>query len=52
MDVINNNTTEENKNSYLVIGSRFDIDKRYEIVEPVGSGAYGLVVAATDTDTQ
>ena len=25
---------EDNINSYLVIGSRFDVDKRYEIIEP------------------
>jgi serine/threonine protein kinase len=35
-------------NTYMVLGSRFEIDKRYEIIDPVGSGAYGVVVAAKD----
>lgn len=34
-----------------VLGTTFNLDRRYEIVEPVGSGAYGVVVAATDTLT-
>jgi len=24
------------------------VDKRYEVIDPVGSGAYGVVVAAKD----
>jgi len=24
------------------------VDKRYEVIDPVGSGAYGVVVAAED----
>ena len=36
--------------TYTVLGSRFEIDKRYEIIDPVGSGAYGVVVAAKDTN--
>lgn len=35
--------------SYMVVGTRFEIDKRYEIIDPIGSGAYGVVVAAKDT---
>ena len=35
--------------SYMVLGTRFEIDKRYEIIDPIGSGAYGVVVAAKDT---
>ena len=34
--------------SYMVVGTRFEIDKRYEIIDPIGSGAYGVVVAAKD----
>ena len=34
---------------YMVIDTRFDIDKRYEIIDPIGQGAYGVVVAAKDT---
>ena len=35
--------------SYMVVGTRFEVDKRYEIIDPIGSGAYGVVVAAKDT---
>lgn len=34
--------------AYNVIGTRFEIEKRYEIIDPIGSGAYGVVVAAKD----
>ena len=36
----------------MVLGSKFDIDKRYEIIDPVGSGAYGIVVAAKDLECE
>lgn len=32
----------------MVLGSPFDVDKRYEILNPVGTGAYGLVCEAMD----
>jgi len=31
------------------MGTKFEIDKKYEIIDPIGSGAYGVVVAAKDT---
>jgi serine/threonine protein kinase len=31
-----------------VLGSRFELPDNYEIIDPVGSGAYGVVVAAKD----
>lgn len=37
-------------NIYMVLGSKFEVDKRYEIIDPVGSGAYGVVVAAKDLE--
>lgn len=37
-------------NTYMVLGSKFEVDKRYEIIDPVGSGAYGVVVAAKDLE--
>jgi len=42
---------EANKDThaYMVMGTRFEIDKNYEIIDPIGSGAYGVVVAAKDT---
>ncbi len=39
-------------NIYMVLGSRFEVDKRYEIIDPVGSGAYGVVVAAKDLEAE
>jgi serine/threonine protein kinase len=32
----------------MVLGTRFEIEKRYDIIDPIGSGAYGVVVAAKD----
>lgn len=34
-----------------VLGSLFRLDQRYRILDPVGSGAYGVVAAVTDTMT-
>lgn len=34
---------------FKVLGSRFELPVQYDIVDPVGSGAYGVVVAAKDT---
>ena len=34
-----------------VIGSTFLLDERYEIIDTIGSGAYGVVVSARDTKT-
>jgi serine/threonine protein kinase len=39
-------------NIYMVLGSKFEVDKRYEIIDPVGSGAYGVVVAAKDLEAE
>jgi serine/threonine protein kinase len=45
-------STNSNFNIYMVLGSRFEVDKRYEIIDPVGSGAYGVVVAAKDLEAE
>ena len=34
--------------AYMVIDTKFEIDRRYEIIDPIGQGAYGVVVAAKD----
>jgi serine/threonine protein kinase len=34
-----------------VLGAEFNIDKRYKIIDAIGSGAYGIVVAAQDLIT-
>ena len=46
------NSASDETNTYMVLGSKFDIDKRYEIIDPVGSGAYGVVVAAKDLQAE
>jgi hypothetical protein len=35
--------------TWIVCGTRFEIENRFEIVDPMGQGAYGVVVAAKDT---
>jgi len=42
-------STTADKATYMVLGSKFEVAKNYEIIDPVGSGAYGVVVAARDT---
>ena len=49
-EVKKEHTTSTDMNTYMVLGSRFEVDKRYEIIDPVGSGAYGVVVAAKDLE--
>lgn len=38
--------------AYKVLGSRFELPEHFEIIDPVGSGAYGVVVAAKDTSEE
>jgi len=38
-------------NCYLVQGTKFEVDKRYQIIEPISYGAYGIVCSADDTET-
>eukprot|EP00164_Ancoracysta_twista_P001447 GFYU01001886.1.p1 GENE.GFYU01001886.1~~GFYU01001886.1.p1 ORF type:complete len:379 (-),score=87.88 GFYU01001886.1:161-1297(-) len=38
-------------NSYMVCGTRFDVDSRYTLLKPIGQGAYGVVCAARDNRT-
>lgn len=45
-------TSNANKTSVNVMGSKFEIDPRYEILDAVGSGAYGVVVAANDKEAK
>jgi hypothetical protein len=37
---------------WMVLGRVFEIDARYEIIDPIGKGAYGIVVAARDTEAE
>jgi hypothetical protein len=43
---------DPDNHAYDVIGTRFEIEKRYEIIDPIGSGAYGVVVAAKDANIE
>ena len=36
------------RNQWNVCGNKFEVDERYEIIEAMGQGAYGIVVAAKD----
>lgn len=45
-------SSNSTSNVYMVLGSKFEVDKRYEIIDPVGSGAYGVVVAAKDLQAE
>lgn len=40
--------SQANAFNSVVIGSRFVVDERYEVLNCVGSGAYGIVAAAKD----
>lgn len=35
--------------AYMVMDTKFEIEKKYEIIDLIGYGAYGIVVAAKDT---
>jgi len=42
------NSANKDTHAFMVMGTRFEVDKKYEIIDPIGSGAYGVVVAAKD----
>mmetsp|Transcript_21413 Transcript_21413/g.46684 ORF Transcript_21413/g.46684 Transcript_21413/m.46684 type:complete len:377 (+) Transcript_21413:208-1338(+) len=42
----------EGTHSFVVSGTKFEIDKRYELIKPIGHGAYGVVVSALDHKTK
>ena len=52
MDSKNQTVQEEavagSNRAWKVLGSRFELPGNFEIIDPVGSGAYGVVVAAKD----
>eukprot|EP00307_Rebecca_sp_RCC1486_P009513 CAMPEP_0119406022 /NCGR_PEP_ID=MMETSP1335-20130426/511_1 /TAXON_ID=259385 /ORGANISM="Chrysoculter rhomboideus, Strain RCC1486" /LENGTH=405 /DNA_ID=CAMNT_0007430079 /DNA_START=60 /DNA_END=1273 /DNA_ORIENTATION=+ len=39
---------ERTVNSFMVCGTRFDVDSRYTLIKPIGHGAYGVVCSALD----
>ena len=40
------------RKEWKVLGSRFELPEKFEIIDPVGSGAYGVVVAAKDNEEE
>ena len=34
--------------TFYVVGTEFVLDARYELIKPIGHGAYGVVISATD----
>lgn len=42
----------DDKVIYNVNGNTFSVEKRYELIDMIGSGAYGIVVAAKDHNEQ
>ena len=39
-------------NHYVVCGTKFIVENRFEIIDPMGQGAYGVVVAAKDLEAE
>jgi len=43
------NGANKDTHAYMVMDTRFEVEKKYEIIDLIGYGAYGVVVAAKDT---
>ena len=43
-------SSKRNTHKFIVNGTTFELDKRYQPIKPIGHGAYGVVVSASDTD--
>lgn len=37
--------------SFLVCGTRFDVDRKYKLIKPIGTGAYGVVWSERSAQT-
>lgn len=44
------NEANKDTHAYMVMDTRFEVEKKYEIIDLIGYGAYGIVVAAKDKD--
>jgi serine/threonine protein kinase len=42
------NEANKDTHAYVVMDTRFEVEKKYEIIDLIGYGAYGVVVAAKD----
>eukprot|EP00941_MAST-03F_sp_MAST-3F-sp1_P005461 g5461.t1 len=38
--------------TFVVQGTKFCVDKKYEVIKPIGHGAYGVVVSARNNETK
>ena len=47
-----NAATDPNEIQWEVLGSKFTLPKRYKVIAPIGSGAYGIVVCAQDKEIE
>lgn len=47
-DLIELEKTRPGFNKYLIYNTEFEVSERFKIVDPMGYGAYGVVVAAQD----
>lgn len=45
-------TAERQHVSFLVCGTRFDVDRKYRLIKPIGTGAYGVVCSAENLETK
>lgn len=52
MKLPDDQAADKSNHAYMVIDTKFEIDKRYEIIDPIGQGAYGVVVAAKDLSVE
>ncbi|KAM3576937.1 hypothetical protein VYU27_001302 [Nannochloropsis oceanica] len=46
--VIVGGKTKKDTKTFYVVGTEFVLDARYELIKPIGHGAYGVVISATD----
>jgi len=44
-----NDESRPGVHSFVVSGTRFEVDERYQLIKPIGHGAYGVVVSANDS---
>ena len=51
MQKIKRPTTSDTRKRFKIAGTQFLVDQKYEIIKQIGSGAYGVVVSAVDTNT-
>ena len=51
MQKIKRPETNDGRRKVKVAGTDFVVDDKYQVIKQIGSGAYGVVVSASDTTT-